>query len=75
MCLAVPARITEVNGTKVTVDVAGYIQQASIRMMPDAKVGEYVIIHAGYAIEKLDEEQAKETIALFMEMEALGAQN
>ena len=75
MCLAIPALITAIEGNRATVEMAGVVQQASLRMMPDARVGEYIIIHAGFAIEKLDEEEAKETIALFMEMDARGAEN
>ncbi|MCL4371286.1 MAG: HypC/HybG/HupF family hydrogenase formation chaperone [Chloroflexi bacterium] len=75
MCLAVPARITRIEGNRATVDVAGVVREASIMMLPDAKVGEYVIIHAGYAIERLDEEEARRTIDLFRQMEALGPEN
>jgi len=75
MCLAVPARITEINGTKAVVDMAGVVQQASIMTLPDAKVGDYVIVHAGFAIEKLDEEEALRTLELFKEMDSLGAEN
>ncbi len=75
MCLAVPALITKIEGTRATVDMAGVVRETSIMMLPDAKVGEYVIIHAGYAIEKLDEEEARRTIELFKQMEALGPEN
>ncbi len=75
MCLAVPARITEIVGKRAMVDMAGVVREASVMMMPDAKVGDYVIVHAGYAIEKLDEEEALRTIALFKQMEELGPEN
>jgi len=71
MCLAVPAKITEINGKKATVDMAGVVQQASIMLLPGAKVGDYVIVHAGFAIEKLDEAEALRTIELFKMMEGL----
>ncbi|MGI5835696.1 MAG: HypC/HybG/HupF family hydrogenase formation chaperone [Chloroflexota bacterium] len=71
MCLAVPARVTEINGKKATVDMAGVVQQASIMMMPDVQVGDYVIVHAGFAIEKLDEDEALRTLELFKMMEEL----
>jgi len=75
MCLAVPARITSIEGKRATVDMAGVVREASIMMLPDAKIGDYVIIHAGYAIERLDEDEALRTIELFKQMEALGPEN
>ena len=75
MCLAVPARITEINGNRAKVDMAGVIQEISIMMLPNAKVNDYVIVHAGFAIERLDEQEALRTIELFKQMEALGPQN
>lgn len=71
MCLAVPARVTEINGKRATVDMAGVVQQASIMVLPEVKVGDYVIVHAGFAIEKLDEEEALRTLELFKMMEGL----
>ncbi len=75
MCLAVPARITEIVGNKAKVDMAGVVREASVMMLPNARVGDYVIIHAGYALEKLDEEEALRTLELFKQMEALGPEN
>ncbi len=75
MCLAVPARITEITGNRAKVDMAGVVREASVMMLPSAKVGDYVIIHAGYALEKLDEEEALRTLELFKQMEALGPEN
>ncbi|MGE5620634.1 MAG: HypC/HybG/HupF family hydrogenase formation chaperone [Sphingomonadaceae bacterium] len=75
MCLAVPARIVKIEGNRATVDMAGVVREASIRMLPSAQVGDYVIIHAGYAIEKLDEEEALRTVELFKQMEERGAEN
>ncbi|HEX2988827.1 MAG TPA: HypC/HybG/HupF family hydrogenase formation chaperone [Chloroflexota bacterium] len=74
MCLAVPARIMEIHGNKATVEMAGVVRETSIMMLPGARVGDYVIIHAGYAIEKLDEEEAQRTVELFKMMESLGAE-
>ncbi len=75
MCLAVPALITRIEGNRATVDMAGVVRETSIMMLPSAKVGDYVIIHAGYAIERLDEEEARRTVELFKQMEALGPEN
>jgi hydrogenase expression/formation protein HypC len=74
MCLAVPARITEIHGKKATVEMAGVVRETSIMMLPAAQIGDYVIIHAGYAIEKLDEEEALRTVELFKMMDSLGAE-
>ena len=63
MCLAVPSRIIEIKDTVATVDVDGVKRQASIMLLDDAKIGDYVIVHAGFAISKLDEETAEQTLA------------
>ena len=69
MCLAVPARITEIQGTRATVDMAGVAREASLMLLPDAAVGDYVILHAGFAIERLDEGEALRTLDLFRQIE------
>ncbi len=71
MCLAVPARIVEIEGNRAKVDMAGVVREASVMMLPSAAVGDYVIVHAGFAIEKLDEEEALRTLELFRQMESL----
>ncbi len=68
MCLAVPAKIIEMDKQIATVEVGGLSRQASTVLLPDAAIGDYVLIHAGFAISLLDEEQALETIRLFDEM-------
>lgn len=67
MCLAIPGRITEISGTLACVDIEGVIREASIALLPDAQVGDYVIVHAGFAIEKYDEEDARKTLNLLRE--------
>ncbi len=62
MCLAVPSRITEINDNVATVDVDGVKRTASLMLLTDMKIGDYVIVHAGFAIQKIDEEAAKETL-------------
>ena len=62
MCLAVPSKIIEINDTVATVDVDGVTREASILLLEDAKIGDYVIVHAGFAISKLDEESALQTL-------------
>ncbi|MDI6814467.1 MAG: HypC/HybG/HupF family hydrogenase formation chaperone [Dehalococcoidales bacterium] len=68
MCLAVPARVLKIDGLKALVELGGLTRQASIVLVPDTQVGDYILLHAGFAIQKLDEREAKETIRLFAEL-------
>jgi hydrogenase expression/formation protein HypC len=75
MCLAVPARVLEINGDLAKVDFGGGITREVNIMLVDVNVGEYVLVHAGYAIQVLDEKEAEETLALWREiMEIEGAE-
>ncbi len=67
MCLAVPAEIKSIDGMMATVDFGGVSRTANISLV-DAKIGDYVIVHAGYAIQLLDKEEAEKTLELFREM-------
>ena len=62
MCLAVPSKIVEINGTVATVDVDGVSRQANIMLLDDVRIGDYVIVHAGFAINKVDEAAALQTL-------------
>jgi hydrogenase expression/formation protein HypC len=68
MCLAVPTRVLQIDGLKALVELGGLTRQASIMLVPDTEVGDYVLLHAGFAIQKLDEREAEETIRLFTEI-------
>lgn len=68
MCLAVPMQIMAIDGTMATMEVSGITKEASLVMLPEAKVGDYVLIHAGFAIQKVDEDEAQETLRLLAEM-------
>jgi hydrogenase expression/formation protein HypC len=68
MCLAVPGKIIEIDGTTAQVDFGGVTREASLILVPDAIVGEYVLVHAGFAIELLNEGEAEETLKLFREL-------
>ena len=68
MCLAVPMRVEKIEDDIGTVDSAGVKVQADFSLVPDAKVGEYVLIHAGFAIEILKPAEAEETLRLMHEM-------
>jgi hydrogenase expression/formation protein HypC len=70
MCLALPMRITAVDGSLATIVTAGLEQRASLMLVPDAKVGDYVLVHAGFAISVLDEAEANETLELLREISA-----
>ena len=68
MCFAVPGKITEINGETARVDIEGVTREANISLLPDVKTGDYVIVHAGFAIERYDEADAKETLRLLREL-------
>ena len=64
MCLAIPSRITKIENNMATIDVEGVQREASLLLLEDAQIGDYVIVHAGFAIQKLDEAAAQETLDL-----------
>lgn len=71
MCLAIPARVVERRGDdEAVVDLAGVRKTVSLALVPDAQVGDYVIVHVGHAIGLLDAEEAGRTLALFAELAA-----
>lgn len=61
MCLAVPAKLVECDGTQAVADMHGNRLTISTMLVPDARLGDWVLIHAGFAIQKLDEEEAAQT--------------
>ena len=71
MCLALPARVAELLGMdRAIVDLGGVRKLISMALVPEATVGDYVIVHVGYAIGLLDPEEAQATLKLFAEMSA-----
>jgi hydrogenase expression/formation protein HypC len=70
MCLALPMRVTAVDGARATIAVEGLEQECSLMLVPGAGVGDYVLVHAGYAISVLSEDEAQETYDLLREMGA-----
>jgi hydrogenase expression/formation protein HypC len=69
MCLAIPARVVaRTDDGQALVDLAGVRKPVSIALVPEAEVGDYVIVHVGYAIGRLDAEEAERTLALFAEL-------
>lgn len=71
MCLAIPAKIVEIEDNMGTIDMEGIRREVSLLLLEDAKLGDYVIVHAGFAIHKIDEEEAMESIKLLREMASL----
>lgn len=69
MCLAIPARVAEIlGGDQAVVDLGGVRKEVSLALVDDVRVGDYVIVHVGYALNKLDPDEAARTLALFAEM-------
>ena len=68
MCVAVPTKIEAIEGNRATVSLAGATARVGIDLVPEAKVGDYVLIHAGFALTVLDEEDARETFAVLREL-------
>jgi len=70
MCLAVPVLIQNIEGTHGVVELGGAQRTISLMLTPEAKVGNYVLVHAGFAIGIVDEEEARETLGLLEQMAA-----
>ena len=69
MCLAIPARIVELKGDNAVVDAIGNRYNAKTTLLPEAKLGDLVLVHAGFAISLVDEEEAKKTWELIAEID------
>lgn len=65
MCLAIPSRVIAIaeNGL-ATIDIAGVRRRVALDLVPDTRIGDYVIVHAGFAIQRLDEDEARQTLEL-----------
>ena len=75
MCLAIPVKVVELrDGDQATVDVGGVRKEISLALVDGIAVGDYVILHVGFAIQKLDAEEAEKTLALFAELGGLQEQ-
>jgi hydrogenase expression/formation protein HypC len=76
MCLAIPARVVELRSAETAVvELGGVRKEISIALVPEAAVGDYVIVHVGHAIGMIDAEEAERTLALFGELQASMAAN
>ena len=68
MCLAIPAKIIKIDDKMGTIDMEGTQREVSLLLLEDAKIGDYVIVHAGFAIHKIDEAEAKESLKVLREL-------
>ncbi len=68
MCLGIPGKVVEITDGVATVDVGGTRKEASLMLLEEATLGDYVIVHAGFAIEKIDEAEAERTLAMVDEL-------
>jgi len=71
MCLAIPVKIKSIAKDKAVVDADGIEREASLMLMTDAKIGDYILLHAGFAIQKIDEKEAMESLKVWKEMKSL----
>ena len=71
MCLAIPARIIEIKDEMGTIDMDGTQREISLLLLEDAEIGDYVFVHAGFAIHKIDETEALESLKVLREMAAM----
>ncbi len=71
MCLAIPSKIVEIKDGMGTIDVDGVQRKCSLMLLDDAQIGDYVIVHAGFALHKIDETAAMESLQLLKEAAAL----
>ncbi len=74
MCLAIPALVVRrLEAEDALIDAGGIEKRVSLALVPEAAVGDYVVVHAGYAISRLDPEEARLTLALFAQMQGAAA--
>ena len=69
MCLGIPGKIVAITGDLAEVDFSGVSREVSLLLCPEVHEGDYVLVHVGFAIQRLEEEEALETLELFREME------
>ena len=69
MCLSIPGRIEKINDDTAVANISGNKVEVNTQLMDEIKIGDYVLVHTGFAIEKLSEEEARKTLQLFKELE------
>ena len=75
MCLAIPALIKSIEGKEAEAEIGGISRRISLWLTPEAKVGDYVLVHTGYAISIVDQDEAEETLRMFREIAELEEAN
>jgi hydrogenase expression/formation protein HypC len=68
MCLAIPVRVISISGTDADIEIGGVNRRISITLTPEAKIGDYVLLHTGYSIKVIDEAEARDTLKLLDEI-------
>ncbi len=71
MCVAIPAKVKSIDGSIADVEVGGVSRKVSMQLTPEVQKGDYVLVHTGFAIHIIDEQEAQETLKLFEELGAL----
>lgn len=74
MCLSIPAKVISINDGMAIVSVGGTEYEASLQLLDDVKVDDYILLHTGFAIQKISEEEAIETLKVFEEFDELNEQ-
>ncbi len=74
MCLSIPAKVEKIEGEMAVVSVGGVTYKASLQMLDDVVVGDYILMHTGFAIQKIDEDEAEESLKAFREFTELNIQ-
>lgn len=72
MCLGIPGKVTEIEKNMAKVEVGGLLREVALDLCPEVSIGDYVLIHAGFAIQRLDEEEARETLDLLKQIAEMG---
>jgi hydrogenase expression/formation protein HypC len=72
VCLAIPAEIVQIEDEMAVVRVGDTLRKASLMLLPEVSLGDYVIVHAGFALHRVDPEEARESLRLLRELAAMG---
>ena len=75
MCLGIPGKIIKIDGKMAIVDIEGVTRQISLQLMENVAIGDYVLLHSGFAIQKMDEDEAKETLTLLRQVAEFDTEN
>jgi hydrogenase expression/formation protein HypC len=73
MCLGVPAKVVSIEGSSAMAELGGVVYPVSLMLMEDTKVGDFVLVHAGFVIERIDPNEAAETLRLIREIGGTGS--